>query len=185
MAKREELPPVHADSEDFVKQRGKRFDPETMGDLLVGEPAHEAVKVSREALIALRDEASVASRTAIDHGPEFDHLAPDRSGSNNKVEGPLASRLNPLGPLLRIERNDVFAFAEWAAGGGDLDSVRRPQIAVLPTPLRRAVGSLSARGLRSGEHVLALVIEIGPPVDEVEIGMRKFRPGHGARKLVE
>ena len=156
-----------------------------MRDVLVGEPAHETVKVPRQALVALRCEASFTARAMIGDRPELNNLPTDRSRRDDEIEGALAPRLHFLRPLPPVEGHDMFALAEGAAGCRYFHSVCRPQIAVLPVSALRLAASPPLRRFRSNEYVASLVVKIGPLIDELEIGMRILRPGHGTRQLIE
>jgi len=76
---------------------------------------------------------------------------------------------------------DMPALAEWTAGCGDFHTMGGPQIAVLPVPLLRFGASCPPLWLRSSEHMSLLVIEVGPLIHELEIGMRVWPPSCGAR----
>src|ERR1700730_3172756 len=156
-----------------------------MRDLLVGEPAHETVKVPRQALVALRCEASFTARAMIGHRPELHNLPAYRSRRNDEVGGALAPRLHFLRPLPSIEGHDMFALAEGAAGCRYFHSVCRPQIAVLPVSALRLAASPPLRRFRSNEHMASLVVKIGPLIDELELGIPILRPSHGTRQVVE
>jgi hypothetical protein len=60
VSKEQELPPVYPNSEDFEEERGERLNTETVRDVLVGEPAHETVKMPRQPMIPIRDETVLA-----------------------------------------------------------------------------------------------------------------------------
>lgn len=156
-----------------------------MRDVLIREPAHETVKVSRQALVALGCEASLTTRATISDRPELYHLPADRSRRDDEVEGALAPGLHSLRSPLRVERNDAIALAERAAGCRDFHSVCHPQIAVLPASALRLAASSRPRWYRSSKYMASLIVEIGPLIDELEIGMRILRPGHGTRQLIE
>src|SRR3984893_1135383 len=156
-----------------------------MRDLLVGEPAHETVKVPRQALVALRCESSFTARAMIGDRPDLYNLPAYRSRRNDEIEGALAPRLHFLRPLPPVEGHDMFALAEGAAGCRYFQSVCRPQIAVLPVSALRLSASPPLRRFRSNEHMASLVVKIGPLVDELEIGLSISRPSHGTRELVE
>ena len=156
-----------------------------MRDVLVCEPTHETVKMSRQALIALGCKASVTTSATIGDRPELYDLPADRSRRDDEIEGALAPRSHSLWPPLPVEGRDVLALAKGAAGCRDFHSVGRPQVAVLPmSTLGRAVSS-PPRWFCSNEYVALLVVEIGPLIDELEIGMRVWRPGHGTCQLIE
>jgi hypothetical protein len=180
-----ELPKVHPDAKAFIEQRGEGPNPEPMGNVLVGEPAHEAVKVPRQALVALGRETSFTRGATIGHGSELYHLPADRSGGDDEIEGALALGLHALWPPLRGERHDVLALAEGAAGRRDLHPVCHPQVPILPPLALPIAASPPSRWFRSHEHTASLIIEIGPLIHELEIGMRELRPGDGTRQLVE
>ena len=55
MPEDKELPPVHLDPKRFMEERGEGLYAEAMCDVLVREPTHEAMKMSRHTLIAIRD----------------------------------------------------------------------------------------------------------------------------------
>src|ERR1700730_14790327 len=156
-----------------------------MRDVLVGEPAHETVKVPRQALVALRCESSFTARAMIGDRPDLYNLPAYRSRRNDEIEGALAPRLHFLRPLPPVEGHDMFALAEGAAGGRYFHSVCRPQIVVLPVSALRLAASPPLRRFRSNEHMASLVVKIGPLIDELEIGMRILRPCHGTRQVVE
>jgi len=74
-----------------------------MRDVLVGEPAHETMKVPCQALVALRCEASLTARAPISDRPTLYDLPAYRSRRNDEIEGTLASRLHFLRPLPSVE----------------------------------------------------------------------------------
>src|ERR1700730_10201334 len=123
-----------------------------MRDVLIREPAHETVKVSRQALVALGCEASLTTPATISDRPELYHLPADRSRRDDEIEGALAPRLHSLRPPIRVEGHDVLALAEGAAGCRDFHSVCRPQIAVLPVSALRLAASSPPRWFRSNEY---------------------------------
>src|SRR6266478_4702041 len=112
-----------------------------MRDVLIREPAHESVKVSRQALVALRCKASFTTRAMIGDRPELYHLPADRSRRDDEIEGAHEPGLHSLRSPLRVERHDAVALAEGAAGCRNFHSVCHPQFAVLPASALRLAAS--------------------------------------------
>src|SRR6202048_1401465 len=166
-----EFPEVHPDAKGFIKQRGERFHPEPVRDVLIGEPAHKPVKVPGQAVVALGRKILFAMRAMIGYRPELYNLPTHRSGAEDEIEGALPPRLHAFRPLLRVEGLDVFTLAEGVAGRCDLHPVCHPQVPVLPPSPRRSSASHSPRRFRSREHMASLIIEIGPFVDEFEASL--------------
>jgi hypothetical protein len=141
----------------------------------------KGVGVPRQPTVALGRKALSAAHATVGNGPELYHLPADRSRRDDKIEGALASRLQVLGPPFRVEGDDVLALAGGAAGRRDFHPVGHPQVPVFPASALCLAVSPSLCGLRSHEHMTALVIEIRPLIDKFEISMRKLSPGRGPR----
>jgi len=156
-----------------------------MRDVLIRKPAHETVKVSRKALVALGCKASFTTRALIGDRPELYHLPADRSRRDDEIEGAFAPRLHSLWPPLPVKGHDVLVLAKAAAGRPDFHSVCRPQIAILPMSTLTLAASTPPCWFRSNEYVALLVVEISSLIDELEIGIGIWRPCHGTCQLIE
>jgi len=110
----EKLRPADLNPEGFVEDRRKAFCPKSMRNLLVCVPTHEAMKVPRQAMIAIRDKAALAPRTSICNSPELDHLALDCSRRDDDIKGSLSPRLDAFRASFRLNSNEILTLAEWA-----------------------------------------------------------------------
>src|SRR5580700_4223109 len=102
MPETDELPPVYPNAETFIEQSRKGSHAEPVSDMLVREPAHEAMKVPCQPLIALGNKAMFATLTAVGDSPELYDLPSDRSGLDNEIKCAFAPVLQTLRPLVRV-----------------------------------------------------------------------------------
>ena len=81
-----------------------------MRDLMIHGPAHEAMKVLGQAIVAVRDEGLAALRAFIGSRPDLNDLSFDDSRRDHDIVGALTPRLHPFRSLR--DGDDILAFAE-------------------------------------------------------------------------
>src|SRR5262249_1229648 len=143
-----------------------------VGDLLVRRPAHQAVIMLRQPLVAFWEEDLAASAILVDRGPALDHPSLDPAGREDQVEGPLlpgreAGRM--LAPL---------PLAHFPSAAGRTCLVDPPDLPGGPQGffprLTLPPHFLPEQLVGAGVDVLPLVVEVGTLVDELVVGMEEI-----------
>ena len=90
--------------------RPQRLHTKPMRDLMIHRPAHEAMKMLGQAIVAVRDEGLAALRALIGGGPDLNDLSFDGSRRDHDIVGALMPRLHPFRSLR--DGDDISAFTE-------------------------------------------------------------------------
>src|ERR1700730_3488903 len=140
---RKDIRQVHLNTERFMEKRCQRSCAKSMCDLVVHGPAHKAMKMPRQPMIALRHKAMSALGTPIGHSSAFDNLAFDRSRCGDDVESTLTPRLESLWPVSCGDSDEIPpASANRTDQCSYFHPMRRADLSVLPSPLDTCIPAL-------------------------------------------